>query len=85
MNCIVFLRGVTRAFAYEVGERADQEGTAIGRQDKSGSPVVIQAIDMAWISPCRTVVARAAPRQKANDFNDVYGTVRHVPPLASCQ
>jgi len=85
MNCIALPRGVSRAFAYQVEERTCRGGTAIGWQDKSGSPVVSQAIDMTCLSPCRTVVARAASRRKTNDFNDVFGTVRHVPPLASCQ
>ena len=85
MNWIALLRGVSRAIAYQVGERACRGGTTIGWLDKSGSPVAIQAIDIACLSPCRMVGSRAAPRQKANDFKDVFGTVRHVPPLASCQ
>lgn len=80
MNWIALLRGVSRAFAYQVEERAGQGGATIGWQDKSGSPVVIQAIDMACLSPCRMVGSRAAPGQKANDFNDISGTVRSYRP-----
>ncbi len=58
----------------EVSE-PDAYRATIGWQDKSGSPVAIQAIDMACLSPCRMAGSRAAPRQKMNDFNDVYGTV----------
>lgn len=56
----------------------DAYGAAIGWQDKSGSPVVIQAIDIARLSPCRMVGSRAAPGQNVNDFNDVYGTVHYI-------
>ena len=80
MNWIALLRGMSRAFAYQVEERAGQGGTTIGRQDKSGSPAAIQAIDIACLSPCRMVGSRAAPRQKANDSNDVSGTVRPFHP-----
>ncbi len=80
MNWIALLRGVSWSIAYEVGERAGQRGATMGRQDKSGSPVAIQAIDMACLSPCRMVGSRAAPRQKANVFNDVSGTVRSFRP-----
>ena len=53
----------------------DAYRATMGRLDKSGSPVVIQAIDMTCLSPCRMVGSRAAPGQKANDFKDVCGTV----------
>ena len=75
MNWIALLRGVSWSIAYEVGERAGQRGATMGRLDKSGSPVAIQAIDMTCLSPCRMVGSRAARRQKANDFNDIYGTM----------
>jgi len=58
----------------------DAYGTTIGWLDKSGSPVAIQAIDIACLSPCRMVGSRAASRQKANDSNDVSGTVRPFHP-----
>jgi hypothetical protein len=48
----------------------------LGRRDKSGSPVEPQAIGMAWVRPCRSVGARAAPDAFANEFNSVIGTVR---------
>ncbi len=62
----------------------DAYGAAIGWQDKSGSPVAIQAIDIACLSPCRMVGPRAASRQKANDFNDICGTVPVFGHSASC-
>lgn len=45
------------------------------RQDKSGSPSERQAIDMAWVHPCRSVGVRAAFQTFASEFNDVFGTV----------
>ncbi|MCK1463115.1 hypothetical protein IVB34_33355 [Bradyrhizobium sp. 2] len=48
----------------------------LGRRDKSGSPVEPQAIGMAWVRPCRSVGARAAPDAFANEFNSVFGTIR---------
>ena len=44
-------------------------------QDKSGSPVAIQPIDMACLSPCRSVGARAASGNLRSDFNAIFGTV----------
>lgn len=58
----------------------DAYRAAIRWQDKSGSPVAIQAIDIACLSPCRMVGSRAAPGQNANDSNDVSGTVRPFHP-----
>ena len=60
-----------------------QGNTTLGRQDKRGSPVVIQAIDMACLPACLLVVARAALKGFANDFNAVFGTVRLTPLLAA--
>ena len=80
MNWIALLRGLSWIIAYQVREQVGQGGTTIGRLDKSGSPVAIQAIDMACLSPCRMVGSRAAPRQKANDFKALYGTVRSFRP-----
>jgi hypothetical protein len=51
-------------------------GTTAGRRDKSGSPLEPQAIGMAWVQPCRSVGARAAPEAFANEFNSVFGTAR---------
>jgi len=50
--------------------------TTAGRRDKRGSPVEPQAIGMAWVLPCRSVGARAAPNVFANEFNSAFGTVR---------
>ena len=58
------------------GRRGQRGNTTAGRRDKSGSPVEPQAIGMAWVRPCRSVGARAAPDAFANEFNSVFGTVR---------
>ena len=47
----------------------------LGRRDKRGSPVEPQAIGMAWVLPCRSVGARAAPNIFARRFKHVFGTV----------
>ncbi|UEM16737.1 hypothetical protein J4G43_022500 [Bradyrhizobium barranii subsp. barranii] len=61
----------------EWAEWGEQWGnTTAGRRDKSGSPVEPQAIGMAWVRPCRSVVARAALDAFSNEFNNVFGTVR---------
>jgi hypothetical protein len=59
-----------------------QGNTTLGRQDKRGSPVVIQAIDMACLPACLSVGARAALEGFFNDFNAVSGTRRLSPLLA---
>lgn len=59
-----------------------QGNTTLGRQDKRGSPVVSQAIDMAWLLACLSVGARAALEDFVNDFKVVSGTVRLTPLLA---
>lgn len=58
------------------GRGEQQGGTTAGRRDKRGSPVEPQAIGMAWVRPCWSVGARAAPDAFANEFNDVFGTAR---------
>jgi hypothetical protein len=58
------------------GRRRQRGNTTTGRRDKSGSPVEPQAIGMAWVRPCRSVVARAAPKAFTNEFNSAFGTVR---------
>lgn len=63
----------------ELQER--RRNTSLGRQDKRGSPVVVQAIDMAWLPACLSVGARAAPEDFVNDFNVISGTVRLSPLL----
>ena len=59
-----------------LGRRERHGSTTAGRRDKSGSPVEPQAIGMAWVRACRSVGARAAPEALANEFKDVFGTVR---------
>src|SRR3546814_10801726 len=44
-------------------------------QDKRGSPVVIQAIEMACLSACLSVGSRAAIEEFSINFNGVSGTV----------
>ena len=55
-------------------EGGGEGNTTKRRLDKSGSPDVIQALDRACLSPCRSVGSRAAPRQNANEFNGISGT-----------
>ncbi|MFG1314612.1 hypothetical protein [Xanthobacter autotrophicus] len=50
----------------------------LGGQDKSGSPAEPQAIDMAWVPACRSVVARAALFIFSSDFKGIFGTVWHL-------
>jgi hypothetical protein len=50
------------------------EDTTAGRRDKRGSPVEPQAIGMAWVLPCRSVGARAAPCFLSNAIKDSFGT-----------
>jgi len=63
----------------------DAYSTTIRRRDKSVSPVAIQALDGACLSPCRAVGSRAAPGYKRNDFNGVSGTVLGLPLAGSVQ
>src|SRR3546814_12598702 len=44
-------------------------------QDKRGSPVVIQAIEMACLSACLSVGSRAAIEEFSINLNGVSGTV----------
>ena len=53
----------------------DRETTTAGRRDKRGSPVEQQATDVAWVLPCQSVVARAAPCVLSNAIKDIFGTV----------
>ena len=55
--------------------RGQWESTTAGRRDKRGSPVEPQAIGMAWVLPCRSVGARAAPCILSNAIKDIFGTV----------
>jgi hypothetical protein len=56
----------------------DRETTTAVRRDKRGSPVELQAIDMAWVLACRSVGARAAPKIFARRFKDLFGTIGAV-------
>ncbi|MBR0823159.1 hypothetical protein [Bradyrhizobium liaoningense] len=47
----------------------------LGRRDKRGSPVEPQAIGMAWVLACQSVVARAAPCRFNNAIKDIFGTM----------
>jgi hypothetical protein len=52
-------------------EKSVRSGGEFGdsrRQDKRGSPSERQAIDMAWVRPCRSVGARAALQTFASKF-----------------
>ncbi|MET3579917.1 hypothetical protein ABID19_002948 [Mesorhizobium robiniae] len=77
----------SRSGAWSGGGRTELQewrgNTTAGRQDKRGSPVVIQAIDMACFPACLSVGARAAPEDFGNDFNAVSGTVHLALSLAS--
>lgn len=44
-------------------------------RDKRASPVEPQAIGMAWVLPCRSVGARAAPCILMNAIKGVFSTV----------
>ena len=81
MTWIAILRSLSWAFAFRVGGRERQEGTTIGRRDKSGSPVACQVLDGTCPSPCRSVGSRAALRQNINVFNELSGTARSFLPL----
>ncbi len=66
----------------EWAERRGQWGdTTAGRRDKRGSPVEPQAIGMAWVLPCRSVGARAAPCILSTAIKDIFGTVGALAPL----
>jgi hypothetical protein len=60
---------------------SNRENTTAGRRDKRGSPVEPQAIGMAWVLPCRSVGARAAPCIFTNAIKDIFGTVSALAPL----
>ena len=64
-----------------LGRREQRGSTTAGRRDKRGSPVEPQAIGMAWVLPCRSVGARAAPDAFANEFKSVFGTAPHSLPV----
>jgi hypothetical protein len=65
----------TTPHSQKVVQDSDAYNTTAGRRDKRGSPVEPQAIGMAWVLPCRSVGARAAPRSFINAIKDIFGTV----------
>jgi hypothetical protein len=76
----VLLRALADCIVRLTMEGGGEGNTTKRRLDKSGSPDVIQALDRACLSPCRSVGSRAAPRQNANDFNGIRGTARFPAP-----
>ena len=54
---------------------SDRENTTARRRDKRGSPVEPQATAVAWVLPCWSVGARAAPCILTNAIKGVFGTV----------
>ena len=75
-----FLRALPDCIVGLTMEEGGEDNTTRRRLDKSGSPDVIQALDRACLSPCRSVESRAAPRQNANQFNGISGTARFPAP-----
>ena len=67
----------TTPHSQKVVQDSDAYNTTARWRDKSGSPVEPQAIGMAWVRPCRSVGARAAPDAFAKEFNRVFGTAPH--------
>lgn len=61
--------------------RGWREGTTGRGQDKRASPVEPQAIEMAWVLACRSVVGSAADRVFPNVYNRVFGTTGPGPCL----
>jgi hypothetical protein len=74
MTLIALFRALTHPRAWWRGNGTSAESTGRRRQDKSGSPVVIQAIDMAWLSWCRSVGSRAAPGEFRHVIKGLFGT-----------
>lgn len=67
---MLILRGVEEKRRNELTLNA-----RLGRRDKRASPVEPQAIGMAWVLPCRSVGARAAPCILMNAIKGVFSTV----------
>jgi hypothetical protein len=68
-------RNGTRTHYRRMVQDSDAYNTTAGRRDKRASPVEPQAIGMAWVLPCRSVGARAAPCILSNAIKDIFGTV----------
>jgi hypothetical protein len=77
MTLIAVFRTLTDPRAWWRGKGTSAESKVRRRQDKSGSPVDSQAIDMAWLSWCRAVESRAAIRDFFNNINVFFGTMVH--------
>ena len=65
----------TTPHSQKVVQASDAYNTTAGRRDKRGSPAEPQAIGMAWVLPCRSVGARAAPCVLTNAIREIFGTV----------
>lgn len=57
------------------GKRGVRETTTNRRRDKKGTPDRPQAIGMACVLPCRSVVGGAASSDFVKDFKAVSGTM----------
>ena len=67
---MLILRGVEEKRRNELTLNA-----RLGRRDKRASPVEPQAIGMAWVLPCRSVGARAAPCILMNAIKGAFLTI----------
>lgn len=67
-------RALSHRSVVRCGKRFGLGATGRRRRDKSGSPVAIQAIGMACLSPCRSVGSRAAPEEFGNVIKGLFGT-----------
>lgn len=76
MSAVSWYRGVAGSSVGWSTLRRETGRTTARWQDKRGSPVVIQAIEMACLSACLSVGSRAATEGFSKDFNVVSGTVR---------
>lgn len=81
MTSLAGFRGPTRSGGWRRKLQEWQGNTSLGRQDKRGSPVVIQAIDMACLPACLSVGSRAATETFLNNFNGIFGTADVMPSL----
>ena len=79
-GCAVW-RAIACSGTKAAGRRGQQGKSTAGRRDKRGSPVEPQAIDMAWVLPCRLVGARAAPCVLINAIKDIFGTAGALTPF----
>lgn len=75
MTFVALLRSMVQTVATSVTGGRLRKGETAGRQDKRGSPVVIQVLERTCLSACLLVGARAALKDFHNEFNAVSGTV----------